>query len=110
MEAMQDKEIREKLNSLNTLPEGYSPSLDSKWELLCAGKPIKKRTSLSFWYAAAASFLLLLSASLIFWQTEKHAPEVTIAKQEIPVSKTNPKVQEYYRPEPNSKKIEPFIA
>src|SRR6188768_4065609 len=69
MEAMQDKEIREKLNSLNTLPEGYSPSLDSKWELLRAGLPEKKKQPPFSLYALAASLLLLLGFGFLFRQS-----------------------------------------
>lgn len=79
MEAMQDKRIREKINRLDTLPDGYAPSLDRKWELLQAGKPHKQEKPLYFWYAAAASFLLLLGFGFMLWQPEKQLPEIAAA-------------------------------
>src|SRR5688500_16253069 len=85
MEAMQDKIIREKLNSLDTLPEGYAPSLDSKWELLNTGKPEKKKEKpLYLWYAAAASVLLLLCFGLTYFQFGNKALEKGLAVENIP--------------------------
>lgn len=82
METTQDKLIREKLNSLDTLPEGYAPSLDSKWELLIAGQPEPKKQPQYFWYAAAASLLLLLGFGFLFLETSKPAAEI-VAKTQI---------------------------
>ncbi len=95
MEAMQDKQIREKLNSLDTLPEGYTPSLDSKWELLMAGQPQKKERPVYMWYAAAASFLILLTFSFLFLKsTEQPATEIiaeapVLGKSLKPISQEN---------------------
>lgn len=86
METTRDKQIREKLNSLNTLPEGYTPSLDSKWELLLAGKPEKKERSFYGWYAAAASALLLLSFSFLYFKNQKQLLEKAIAEINTPIS------------------------
>ena len=114
MEAMQDKLIREKLNSLDSLPEGYAPSLDSKWELLRAGKPEKKKTPVYFWYAVAASLLLLLSFGLIFWQIEtpvtENVPEKAVAKHEIPAEKTKPNTLEYSNYASQANSIKPAVA
>ncbi|HSI90424.1 MAG TPA: hypothetical protein VK927_04865 [Adhaeribacter sp.] len=98
---MQDKQIREKLDSLNTLPEGYAPSLDSKWELLRAGQPEKKKRRLVYYYAAAASFLLLLVSGIFLnlkfasqpgnevATTIKTAPEAKPAFSEISKNEAN---------------------
>ena len=87
METTQDRQIREKLNSLDTLPEGYAPSLDSKWELLLAGKPEEKPRTPYFWYAAAASLLLLLSFGFLFFSKSIEPKETTIANTKIAVPK-----------------------
>ena len=80
METMQDKLIRQKLNSLDTLPEGYAPSLDSKWELLIAGQTEPKKRPTFIWYAVAASLLLLLSFGFLFFQVSNQ-PEKTVIAQ-----------------------------
>ena len=87
METTQDKQIRKKLNSLDTLPEGYAPSLDSKWELLLAGKPEEKHRKPYFWYAAAASLLLLLSVGFLFFHNSIEPKETAIANTKIAVPK-----------------------
>lgn len=81
METMQDKNIREKLNSLDTLPEGYAPSLQSKWELLQAGKPQKQEKPVYSWYAVAASLVLLICFGLVYLMPQKDAAPNLVAKQ-----------------------------
>src|SRR5688572_27907678 len=110
METMQDILIREKLNSLDTLPVGYALWLDSKWELLRAGKPEKKRKPIYFWYAAAASLLLLLGFGVTFWQTEKPAAEKAIAKQEIQAGKITPEIPVQNTTAPDNKPEKQAIA
>ncbi len=87
METTQDKKIREKLDSLDTLPEGYNPSLDSKWELLLAGQPKKKTRQPYFWYAAAASVVLLLTFGYLFWPAANNQIISTVAQQTAPAKK-----------------------
>lgn len=86
METTQDKLIREKLNSLDTLPEEYSLSLDSKWELLMAGQPEKKGDKKIWWYAVAASLLLLFGFSFIFFSSENQPQVPQIAS----INENNP--------------------
>src|SRR5688572_17026520 len=86
METMQDKLIREKLNSLDTLPEGYAPLLDSKWELLMAGQPEAKKSRQYFWYATAASLLLLLGFGFLFLNIPNSSNETIISHTKLPVS------------------------
>lgn len=84
---MQDKQIREKLNSLDTLPEDYTPSLDSKWELLQAGQPVKKQKQPYFWYAAAASLLLLLGFGFLFLNRKTTGEAPVLARQKTSAPK-----------------------
>ncbi|MFC5271360.1 hypothetical protein ACFPIB_12110 [Adhaeribacter terreus] len=107
---MQDKLIREKLNSLDSLPEGYAPSLDSKWELLRTGKPEKQKTPLYFWFAAAASLLLLLGFGFVFWQTEKPETVKTLARKETSTEKFSPEIPVQEVIQPASKPENPLIA
>src|SRR5687767_4351937 len=80
----QDKQIREKLNSLDTLPEGYAPSLDSKWELLMAGQPEVKKQTPYFWFAAAASIVLLLGFGFLFLKNSTTPNPMEIAGKTAP--------------------------
>lgn len=87
MERMDDKLLRSKLDSLHELPQGYEPSLDSKWELLEAGIPEKKKRRVIVWWAAAAGIALLITL-WIFSPSEKHAPAVGVKTNEA-ISKQN---------------------
>lgn len=51
MNRLNNDVIREKLNSLDTLPEGYSPNLTSKWEVLEAGlgEKTERKKPVLFW-------------------------------------------------------------
>lgn len=60
--------IRTKLDSLDTLPEGYKPNLASKWEVLEAalGEQPERRTPMLVWIrrvSAVAAALLLIGGS-----------------------------------------------
>jgi hypothetical protein len=59
MESWENKIIQEKLDSLQDLPEGYLPDLSSKWEIVNAGLPAKRRWVPVFvkWSVAAAVLL-----------------------------------------------------
>ena len=100
METMQDKLIREKLNSLDTLPEGYTPSLDSKWELLMAGQPQKKEPKRQFWYAAAAGFLLLLTFGFLFLRSAKKPVTEIIAHTSVPQKLNSTSIPENHQTAP----------
>jgi hypothetical protein len=112
MEAMQDKLIREKMNGLDSLPEGYAPSLESKWELLRAGNPEKTKRNPYFWYAAAASFLLLIGFGYLFIRTENQPQKISIARQKTPVEieKANPVFPEDHKTKSGNKTPEIIIA
>lgn len=67
MEMRSDKMIQEKINSVNDLPDGYAPNLNSKWELLQAGlKPVQNKRPLLYYIqraSAVAAMLLLIGGS-----------------------------------------------
>lgn len=62
MELLENNIIQQKLNSLDTLPEGYAPSLSSKFELLMTAAPAEKKQSkwLYFVPAGIAATIALL--------------------------------------------------
>ncbi len=65
MESIENKIIRDKINTIENLPKDYVPSLDSKFELLMAGipEPSKKRKRIWIiipWGVAAGIALLLI--------------------------------------------------
>lgn len=54
--------IKQKIDSINSLPPNYEPNLESKWELLEAGLKPNKSKPFLFWFnriGAAAAVLLL---------------------------------------------------
>lgn len=67
MEHLEDKIIRNKIDSLDSLPAGYQPSLAGKWELLESALPERKNNK-RYIFAIAASLLLLLGFSIIFYK------------------------------------------
>ena len=57
MESWENKIIRDKIDSLQRLPDSYLPDLSSKWEIIEAGLPVKKKSRISLlvkWSVAAA--------------------------------------------------------
>ncbi|MFZ4799084.1 MAG: hypothetical protein ACOYMA_16400 [Bacteroidia bacterium] len=99
METHSDKLIQQKIDSVNSLPEGYSPNLNNKWEILAAGLTPKKKPLFLYFNkisAIAAMLLLIGGISLFFIKTIKRKeavkPVVSVTKpieKEKIVSKTN---------------------
>jgi len=80
MKNIEDKAISEKLGGLDTLPQGYEPNLDSKWELLEASMSKRKDFSkrlVYVWISIAASLLILcsLGMSLYFNPDKEITPQ-----------------------------------
>jgi hypothetical protein len=71
MEHMEDKIIRDKIDSLHSLPAGYAPSIDSKWELLETALQGKKKNNIPYYLAIAATLLLLFSIGWIMLKSDK---------------------------------------
>lgn len=98
METHSDKLIQQKIDLVNSLPEGYSPNLNNKWEILAAGLAPKKKPLFLYFNkisAIAAMLLLIGGISLFFIKTIKRndaiKPIVTLPKpieKETIVSKT----------------------
>ena len=98
MEMHSNKIIQQKIDSVNSLPEGYSPNLNNKWEILAAGLAPKKKPFFLYFNkisAVAAILLLIGGVSLFFIKTIKRndaaKPVVSITKpvkKGILVSKT----------------------
>ena len=93
MEQMDDNIIREKINSLHELPDGYSVSLESKWELLQAGIEGRPKRKFFLWYAAAMLILLLIPAWIFINHGEKENKlsdvKITQSKISLPHSDKN---------------------
>lgn len=70
MDRQTDKQIADKINSLDSLPQGYAPDLDSKWELLQLADKKKKSAVILLltnrWFALAACLLLAFTAGIIW--------------------------------------------
>lgn len=63
-----DKSVREKLNQLTGLPEGYTPNLQSKWALLEASLEAEQHSKRrGFWMLRAAAVLFLFSVSAVMY-------------------------------------------
>lgn len=77
MEILEDNIIQNKLNSLDTLPESYTPNLDSKWSMLEAGLEGNKKTIATWKPIAAAALLLLLGGATLLLQQIKPRAVVT---------------------------------
>lgn len=85
MEKLQDKVIRDRLNALDTLPEGYTPNLASKWSVLEAGMENKRKKPVVIWkYVAAAAMLLMVGgASLLLIRPAKPVAKTSDANKTI---------------------------
>ncbi len=81
MALTQDKNIKEKIDSLTGLPDGYTPSMESKWELLQTGntRPAKRQ----YLYYAAVLLLLLIPAWLMM---NKKNENISSVRKNIPAT------------------------
>jgi hypothetical protein len=68
METHSNKIIQQKIDSVHSLPEGYSPNLNNKWEILAAGLAPKKKPLFLYFnkISAIAAILLLIGGISIF--------------------------------------------
>lgn len=75
METAENRIIRESINSITNLPQGYTPNLQSKWELLEAGLNKKERKTALFYIkylsGIAAALLLIGGAGLYMVKNNK---------------------------------------
>jgi hypothetical protein len=69
MEMHSNNIIKQKIDSINSLPQNYEPNLESKWELLEASLESNKPKPIVFWFnriGSAAAILLLLGGIGIY--------------------------------------------
>ena len=69
MEMHSNNIIKQKIDSVNSLPQNYEPNLESKWELLEASLESNKPKPFVFWFnriGSAAAILLLLGGIGIY--------------------------------------------
>lgn len=69
MEMHSNNIIKQKIDSINSLPQNYEPNLESKWELLEAGLKSNKPKLFVFWFnriGSAAAILLLFGGIGIY--------------------------------------------
>ncbi len=81
MENRENKIIADKINSLDSLPEGYNPNLDAKWAMLQSDEKKEKAVLLwnnRTWMKIAACFLILLLSGII-WINKTTQPKSEIA-------------------------------
>lgn len=87
MQHLDKNMLQEKLESLDQLPAGYQPDLNSKWNLLetaLDGNTEKKRKKFIIRWSVAASLLLLLGLAYYIASEQKFHPVVKsqISEQE----------------------------
>jgi hypothetical protein len=68
METHSNKIIQQKIEAVNSLPEGYSPNLNNKWEIIAAGLTPKKKPLFLYFnkISAIAAILLLIGGISLF--------------------------------------------
>jgi hypothetical protein len=98
MEMRSDKIIQDKINSVDDLPEGYSPNLNSKWELLQAGlKPEQNKKPVLYYIqrasAVAAMLLLIGGSGLLIIKKPTKPSALNITTNVNSVLKVAPKVE-----------------
>lgn len=67
MNSQADKLIRERLSSIDSLPDGYTPNIDSKWMIIHESKR-RGVGNYKLWIGIAACFLLFLTSAIIWKQ------------------------------------------
>lgn len=92
METREHELIRQKLETVTGLPDGYAPNLDSKWELLEASLNKSERAKKPlFWISAIGSAAALFVVSTLLMIT---------MRQEMPVPEKNKVTEKALKAEP----------
>jgi hypothetical protein len=67
MEILEDKIIRQKINSLDSFPDGYEPNLESKWNVIEAGldERNKKKMIISWYRIVVAAMLFIIGVGSV---------------------------------------------
>lgn len=66
MESWENKILAEKLNSLDSLPEGYAPDITSKWEIVQSGLSRKKSMAINKRWLALSLLALLVIVCVVY--------------------------------------------
>jgi cytoskeletal protein RodZ len=75
METREHELIRQKIEAVTGLPEGYAPNLDSKWELLEAGlNPRRKKRPLVWISVVSSAAVLLMVSTLVMMNMQQQLP------------------------------------
>ncbi|MES2558144.1 MAG: hypothetical protein V4590_00270 [Bacteroidota bacterium] len=93
METLEDNIVQHKLSSLDTLPEGYTPNLESKWSMLEAGFDGNKKRIVAWKPIAAAALLLFLGGAALLLQQIKPQAKATAGQLNptVVIAQTVPK-------------------
>lgn len=97
MENRENKILAQKLGSLQTLPEGYSPNLSSKWELVQAA--MEQRNHKARNRKIAAVLFLMIVAGLATWSLSFRHPAIEEAPKTAPI-RTRLRIQQPTAPVP----------
>jgi hypothetical protein len=94
MDMLENKKIREKINSLDELPESYHPNMASKWSLLEAGLDGNDNKRIIAWKRIAVAAVLLMIAGSAFVlfnykQTSQLSEKSTVIKNASTLSEAN---------------------
>jgi hypothetical protein len=92
MRNIDEKIIFDKINNLESLPDGYTPNLESKFGLMNAGRYERKKRRGIIWYcsmAAAAAVLLFFAGGYWFKKESLPVPgSATTVNTEVAVKQT----------------------
>jgi hypothetical protein len=94
MDMLENKKIRDKINSLDELPENYHPNMASKWSLLEAGLDGNENRKVIAWkHIAVAAVLVMMAGSafvlLNYQETSQLSEKSTVIKNASTLSKAN---------------------
>ena len=77
MDMLDNHNIRTKLSTLNSLPKGYTPNLESKWSMLEAGLSGQTKRNTLWKPVRVAAMLLLLGGASLLIPLIKQKPIIT---------------------------------
>ncbi len=92
METAGEQIIKEKIDGLTDFPDGYTPNLASKWEVLENGLKPKRRPLMLLWsnyVSIAATLLFIGGATLLLIKQTSHKPTAQSAIVVQPKRKVN---------------------
>ncbi len=88
MKDQADKLFADKLSSLDNLPDGYSPNIDSKWAIIHGSVTSGKAVNYKLRIGIAACLLLLFISGILLLKI--NAPTTVIVETQNPAEKISP--------------------